>query len=315
MLSGFESFLAGLIGARLAGRPGLTVAIAGAPPSPSPGTAVLQLGLSAATPDAGNAFSPGDVLPPVNVPSIRAVPLQATIGLTLTRRASAVDPASITTARGIALADATVLVHTLDQPEIRDGRALVPGVPDPGFRAREFAFTALSIAPANGDVVSWTATYACSLFVWPPGTPAAGGPILAVDALIESQPLTLQVEPAVVSTGGTARVTVVGVAGSRLVDPTGARVPLQLAVGVVSDLDPARRGSIDGGVAAGPAGFRVVDVTQPATTVDYLAPAAGQLGVVRAEEVVVHLAVPSDGPAPGVGVRLGSVVVGLREAP
>ena len=69
-----------------------------------------------------------------------------------------------------------------------------------------------------------------------------------------------------------------------------------------------------GGAPAALAGFRVFPVTGPETVAGDTAP-AGPLGAVRAEEIVVHLAVPSDGPAPGVGVRLGSVVVALRGAP
>jgi hypothetical protein len=316
VLSGFESFLAAVVGERLAARPGLAVAVTGAPPAPAAGAAVLQLGVSEAAHDNVRGFSPGDVLPPVNDPAaIRAVPLQATVTATLTRRATAATDLPVRTARAIALADVTVLLQSLDEADVRDGRALTSSAPDPGYRVLEFALGEVTIAPPADDIVQVTVTYSCSLFVWTPGTTSDGGVIDAVDALIEAQPLTVVAAPAIIITGGSAQVGIAGVSGTRLTDPdTGAREALQIAVGVHSELPPADRGTIEGGVPAALTGFRAFTVTQPQTTITYAAP-AGPLGTVRSEEVLVHLAVPSDGPVPGVGVRLGSLVVALREAP
>lgn len=316
MLSGFEAFLAAVVAERLADRPGLTVGVAGPPPAPPAGAGVLQLGVTVATSETGKAFSPGNVPPPVNDPkAIRAVPLRATVSATVTRRAAAATDAGIRAARALALADVTVLLHSLDDHDVRSGNTLTPLEQDPGFRVLELAFDDLTVAPVVGEVAQMTATYACSLYVWPPGTKSEGGVIDAVDALLEALPLTVAAAPAVVAAGGSAQVAIGGVSGSRMLDAgTGARQPVRIAVGVHSDFPPAERGGIDGGDATTLTGFRAFDVTQPVTAVVYSAP-SGQLGAVRSEEVVVHLAVPSGAAADDVGVRLGSIVVRLREGP
>lgn len=316
MLSGFESFLAAQVAERLAARPGLSVSVPGAPAAPTAGTGVLQLGVSTTIPDVVRGFSPGDVLPPVNDPAaIHAVPLRATVTATLTRRATAPSDAGIRAARTAVLEDFTVLLHSLDEPKVHNGKALTSSAPDPGFRVLDFAFTAATVPAVIGDLVTVAATFDCGLYVWPPGTTAEGGLIDAVDALVEAQPLTVAAAPPIVVTGATATIRIEGVVGSRLVDvATGTREPLAIAVGVSSELPPADRGSIDGGAATLLTGFRAFPVTEPATTITYVAPSGG-LGVVRTEEVLVHLAVPSDSAAPGVGVRLGTVTVALREGP
>jgi hypothetical protein len=316
MLSGFESFLAELVGERLSARPGLAVSLVGLAPAPAAGAGVLQIGVTAAEPDAVGAFVPGDVLPPVDKPeSIRALPLTATVTATLTRRGTAANDAALRAARSTALADATVLAHALDTAAVRGGRDLTSATADPGFRVREFTLSGLTVPTPTGDMASVVVTYACSLFVWPPGTTAEGEQIRAVDALIEVEPLTIQAQPAIVPAGGSAAISIAGVSGSRLLDPdSGGRAPLQLAIGIHSELSPTDRGTIAGGDASALTGFRTFTIAQPATTVTYTAP-TGSLGAVRSEEIVVHLAKPSNGPAPEVGVRLASVVVALHEAP
>jgi hypothetical protein len=277
---------------------------------------VLQIGVTAASPDAVGGFHPGELLPPVDRPeAIRALPLSTTVTATLTRRATEATDAALRSARATALADATVLLHTLDTAPVRGGHDLTSEAADPGFRVREFSFAGLTIPAPIGDTASVVATYACLLFVWPPGTSAEGEIIRAVDALLEVEPLSIAAQPATVPVGGAATISIAGVTGSRLVDPdTGDRGALQLAVGVHSELPATDRGTLAGGTAAALTGFRSYPVGTPTTTISYQAP-TGALGAVRAEEIVVHLAAPSDGPVPEVGVRLGSVVVALREAP
>lgn len=316
MLSGFESFLAATVAEVLSGRPNLTVGVPAAGPAPAAGAGLLQLGVSAAVPDTVRGFATGDVLPPITDPAaIRAVPLQATVTATLLRRATATTDVALRLARSTALEDVTVLLHQLDDPGYRTGAKLASSAVDPGFRVFQFGLGEVTVAPVAGDVVQVVVTYDCGLFVWPPGTVGEGGLIAAVDALIEAQPLRVEAAPAVLAAGAGAQVRIAGVSGSRLVDVvTGTREPVRIAVGVHSELPPADRGAVTGGAPAALAGFRVFPVTGPETVAGYTAP-AGPLGAVRAEEIVVHLAVPSDGPAPGVGVRLGSVVVALRGAP
>jgi hypothetical protein len=316
VLSGFESFLAATFAELLSGRPGLTVGVPGIAGAPAAGTGLLQVGVSTAVPDTVRGFATGDVLPPITDPAaIRAVPLQATVTATLLRRATAATDVALRLARSTSLEDVTVLLHRLEDPGYHSGAKLTSSAADPGFRVFRFGLGEVTVAPVAGDVVQVVMTYACGLFVWPPGTVGEGGPITAVDALIEAQPLRVEVAPAVLGAGAAGEVRIAGVSGSRLVDATtGAREPVLIAVGVHSELPPADRGSVSGGGPAALTGFRVFPVTGPQLVLGYTAP-AGPLGVVRAEEIVVHLAVPSDGPTPGVGVRLGSVVVALRGAP
>lgn len=315
MLSGFEALLVAVVAEGLAARPNLTVGVTGVAAVPALGQGVLQLGVSAAAPDTVRGFATGDVLPPITDPAaIRAVPLQATVTATLTRRAADATDGAVRTARTAALEDLTVLLHHLEDPNVRSGAKLTSSAADPGFRVFRFELGDVAVAPVVADIVQAIVTYGCGLLVWPPGTVASGGVIAAVDALVEAQPLRVEAAPPVLTTGSSGLIRIAGVAGSRLVDlADGTREAVRIAVGVHSELPPADRGRVTGGDPASLSGFRVFAVAGPETSVTYSAP-ADHLGAVRSEEVLVHLAVPSDGPVAGVGVRLGSVVVALRAA-
>jgi len=317
VLSEFEALLVAVASDLLAARPGLEVAQAGGAPSPlGAGAGLVQIGVTAAAPDGPRGFSPGDRLPPVTEPhQVRVVPLHVDVTATLSRRAPAADDAALREARRLLLEDVTLLVHALDDPKVRDGASLRGATADPGFRVGEFALAGVTVAPTPvGDQQAATITYAGRLLVWPPGEAEEIGTVAAVDPIIEALPLTLAAEPARVPVGGTARVRIRGVTGTRLVDPdTGARSPARLAVGVASQLPPADRGAVTTGTAAAVAGFRIVPLIEPETVVEYAAP-AGPLGTVRLEEVVVHLAVTGES-GETVGVRLGSVALPLLAGP
>ena len=315
MLSEFEARLVSVVGDLLAARAGLSVVQAGGAPDPlGAGAGRIAIGLADAAPDGTRGFAPGDRLPPSGDPpaASRVVPLTASVAIAFSRRAATAGDVGLRAARRALLEDLTLVLHGLDDQPVRTGAALATANPDSGFTVRSLSLATLTVALAPaGDQQAATATYAAELLVWPPGQAAEVGIISAADVLAEALPLQISVQPPVLAAGGTAAIRIRDVTGTRLSDvQTGAREPVQLAVGVRSDLPPADRGTLTGGAAAAVAGFRIVPVSEPETTVGYTAP-AGPLGTVRGEEVVVCLATAGG----GVGIRVGSVVVGLRAAP
>ena len=315
MLSELEARLVPVVGDLLAGRAGVSVMQAGGAPAPlGAGAGRVAVGLADAAPDIGRGFAPGDRLPPTGDPpaATRVLPLTASVAMAFSRRAASTADTDLRAARRALLEDVTLVVHGLDDQPVRTGAALAAANPDPGFSVLDFSLTKLTVAPApTGEEQAASVTYAARLLVWPPGTAGEVGIVSAVDALVEALPLQISAEPSVLAAAGMASVRIRGVTGTRLSDvDTGAREPVLLAVGVRSDLPPADRGTLHGGTAAAVAGFRIVPVAEPETTVSYTAP-AGPFGAVRGEEVVVCLATVGG----GVGIRLGSVAVGLRAAP
>jgi hypothetical protein len=316
VLSEFETRLVARVAELVAARAGLSVAQAGgAPPALPSGEGRVLIGVADVAPDSTRGFAPGDRRPEAEFPPavrIRVVPVRATVTLAFRRRGASASDADLRAARRTLLEDVTLVLHGLDAETTRTGANLGGAGPDPGFAVGEFVLSDVTVSAApTGDEQTATASYLARLLVWPPGETAEVGIVSAVDALLEAQPLQITVDPPVLAAGGTATVRIRGVAGSRLSDvDTGVREPVRLAVGIRSDLPPADRGTVTGGTAGAVAGFRIVPVTGAETVVSYAAP-AGPLGTVRGEEVVVHLAVIGD----QVGVRLGSVSVGLRAGP
>lgn len=314
MLSAFEGQLVAVAGEVLAGRLDLAVvASGGAPPPLAAGSGLVAIGVTGARPDPDRGFAPSDVLAPGSAPrQVRVVPLLVHVSATVTRRASAADDQALRTARARLLEDVTLVVHAFDDPTVRTGARLTATAPDPGFRVEELALDGVSVSTTpEADQQKATVTYVGRLLVWPPGQAEDVGTVAAVGPLLEALPISVVAEPASVRAGAPATVRIRGITGRRLVDPaTGATEPVRIAVGVVSDLPPADRGTVTSGTPASLAGFRLVEVAGSETVVAYSAP-GGPLGAVRREDVVVHLAVVGG----GVGIRLGSVTLRLVAAP
>jgi hypothetical protein len=309
MLSGFEGRVVAVVADLLATRANVAVVRAGGSPAPlADGSGRIEIGVVSAGTDTDRAFSPGGTLVwPAD--SQRVVPLTAQVRASFTRKASGGQDAQLLTARTALLDDVTLVLHGLDTAAAHGGTGLDGAAADPGFKVLGFDLADVTVAPAPvGAVQQAAVSYNSRLLVWPPGTTETPDRIAVVDAVVETLPLGITADPPVVTAGSNALVRIYGVNGSRLVDAdSDAREKVRLAVGVRSDLPPADRGAISGGVPAAVAGFRIVPVTQPQTVVIYTAPAAGPAH----EEVLVHLAQP----AGGVGVVLGAVALAVRAAP
>jgi hypothetical protein len=312
VLSALQHRVTAVVADLLATRPGLSVVEAGAPPGVlALGAGVVQVAVASVLPPAEDDFAAGRVLPPASSSQrVRVVRVDALVRTTFARRAGDAGDAALRQARSALLDDVTLVVHGLDDAAARSGGTFAGDDADPGFRVLGLSLASVDLpADPTSDIQHAAAAYTADVLVWLPGTGGILDRIPAVDMVLEPLPLTVTAAPRTVVPGGTARITVEGVAGSRLVDvATRAREALSLAVGVRSTRPPAQRGVISDGVAATVAGFRVVAVTAPRTVVTYTAATDGGPGH---EDVVVHLA----GPGGTVGLALAAVTLQLAAPP
>jgi len=310
MLNELEAKLTAVVADAVATRDGLSVEGSTNPPAPAAGTGVVQVGLTDVSMATG--FEPGQrAVFGGNgaTASRRVVPLRFGVSLDFARRPAESTESATAAARRLLLEDISLIGHALTAATVRAGTAFIPATADPGFEVRSFELvTATMPGRPDGGLVRGVLVGGGQAVIWPPGSASAEGEILAVDGLVAALPVGVTVHPSVVTAGGSATVRIRGVGGARLLDPTtGQRAPARLAVGVLSDLTPAQRGTITSGEPAIRAGFRIVPVQEPETVVAYQAP-SGDLGATRTEQVAVHLAT-GDGAT---GLPLGVVVVALR---
>jgi hypothetical protein len=216
----------------------------------------------------------------------------------------------LATARELLLADVSLVSHGLARQTIHNGRDFAVADPDPGFRVLSFALTRAAVVRDldAGGLMSAQLSYDGSAEIWPVGVTQDEGQILAIDTVSVALPLTLTAASPVLRAGGGTRIDARSLPDTRLgtSDPA-TRAPLRLAVTVLSDVSPAQRGTIGGGSAGQETGFRLIDVTPPATAIQYQAPAAA-ISRTRIEYVAVHLATP-DGHR---GIFVGSVALKLE---
>lgn len=310
MLNELEGKLTAVVADAVATREGLDVVEAGAPlAEPNAGDGVIRVALTRLEAEAGfepalRAFGNGGG--PAR--SRRVLPVRFGASLAFARRPAAAGAASATAARRLLLEDMSLVGHALADAQVRTGAAFATAG-DSGFEVRAFELANGTVAgePADGLL---RGELACTgqAIIWPPGVSAEEGEISAVDALTAVLPLTILADSPVVEVGGSTSVRIRSVGGRRLADTgTGARAAQRLAVGVVSDLPPAQRGTITSGDPGVQAGFRIVPAAEPETVVVYHAP-TGDIGATRSERIAVHLATTGG----ATGLPLGVTVVGLH---
>jgi hypothetical protein len=308
MLSELERKITAVVGDSLSGRPHLSVLEAPAPPPDlQPGKGSARVSLSGLTPQ--SSFEPGMFVVDGDAGARKA---RRVLGLKFGARVEFLlrpadqAGAALAAARKLLLDDVALVAHALGAPPAQSGAAFKSGAADPGFSVRTFALVNGSVGgePQN-QLLAGELLYEGDAYIWPPGGAEDAGEIQALDVMLAPLPLNVSVAKPQLKTGGQTDVRIAPVRGGRLSDG-GARAPLQLAVGVVSDLPPAQRGQIVTGQASATAGFRVVTAGEGETSVVYRAP-AGDLGATRLEYVAVHLATPQR----EVGIFLGSAAVRL----
>lgn len=306
MLSELERKITAVVGDSLSGRPHLTVLEApAAAQGLQPGRGSVRVALSELTPQASFEAGSFTVEGGPGARQSRRV-LGVSFGARVEFQLRPADQSNegLTAGRRLLLEDVSLVAHGLGAAGALAGGAFQTGAADPGFRVLTFA---LVKGQVGGEPVNQTLAgellYGGDAHIWPPGAAEGAGEIRALDVTLAPLPLNVAAEP-LVKAGGQSEVRIAPVAGSRLAGD--ARAPLQLAVGVVSDLPPAQRGRIDAGQPGATPGFRVVTAGEGETVVVYRAP-TGDIGATRLEYVTVHLATPQ-GEA---GIFLGSAAVRL----
>lgn len=307
MLGALEQRLVELVADALEGRDDLTVEAPGPPTQPAPGDGAVRVGLVTLGPIAGfeprsRPAPPGDDAAKLHRP-LRLV-IEAAIDIA--RRPSAADGGA---ARQVALDDMARIGHALDATTVRDGSALATAGDDPGFLVTELRLASGEVlAVADDGTVHARLVYRGLADVWPPEAPEDAGSIDAVTLLAAAQPLVLELAEPAVRLGGATRIIVRGVPARR--PGPGGPVGVAIAVRVRGRLPAAGRGTVTSGTAGAEAGVRIVAVTDPATELEYRAPAAMPAGepLERLEVFVAR----GDGRR---GLLLGSLEIRLRDLP
>lgn len=293
MLGELERKLTAIIGDGLAGRPHVLVSQAVLTPAPEAGQTALGVGLTGVRPFASFArealaFSGTRELPR----SRRVLALRFAARLGFQARPDEDSAEAVAATRGRLLDDFSLAGHLLAAEPIRQGSAFLTALDDPGFSVRCFDFAAGSLEESISPdgLLRGELRYRGEAAVWPPGASSEERP-LRVDVVLEPQPVSIEALSSVVAPSGGTTVTVALASSMRLRPEGDERVPLELAVSVLGDLPPGQRGTIVSGSEGGEAGVRIVAVTPPRTSLDYVAPASpGRAG--RIEYVAVHLATP-----------------------
>lgn len=315
MLHELERKLAAVVADAVQDRGHLTVTVEdGSDTALAPGRATARVAVVAGEPNSG--FDRGRVAFGAGPISRRVLPVSFTARIAFALRPGEGSAAS---ARALLLEDVSRVSHALDVDAVRSGEALTAAA-DAGFAVQSLALTDLDVDPRRtvedaalpaeglhqGEIrCRGTAT------LWPPEVVGSEGVTEAVDVVLAAAPIGLAADEPVVRVGGSTRIRVRGVAGSRLVDDaTGERGGLGLVIAVVGDAPPDQRGRIVEGQEGPFAGSRLVPVGDPETVVTYQAPAEGS-GASRVEHVEVRLST-RQGRA---GVLLGSVAVRVEPAP
>jgi len=308
MLSELERKITAVVGDSLSGRPHLVVLEAPTPPPElQPGKGSVRVSISELTPE--SSFEPGMF---AEEGSKGARKTRRVLGLKFDARVRfLMRPADQTDAglrggRKLLLEDVSLVAHALGSTDAQGGSAFATGAADPGFRVLTFALVSGSVGdePEN-QLLAGELIYGGGAHIWPPGKADDAGEIKALDVTLAPLPINVVVAKPQLKVGEQTDVRIASIRGSRLAGV--GRTPLQLAVGIVSDLPPAQRGQImTGQPAAAAAGFRVVNAGEGETVVVYRAP-VGDLGATRLEYVAVHLATPQQ----EVGIFLGSAAVRL----
>jgi hypothetical protein len=287
MLAAIESRLAALIGDGLAARTHTRVVRTPAPvPEPGKGTVLVTVSAFEGEPTfQAETFAVGDGdAQKAPVRRVTALRLHARVDIAVT--AAAANAAAAAAARDLALDDAATIVYLLDRADVHGGGAFTPADPDPGFLVHEFG-----LEKATVDTATSTAQvlFAIRADVWPVAAAADGGKITSIDRLIAPLPLRIGVDRDVLAPGGATAVRVHAFAPTRHGAANAPGTPASLAISVLSDVAPAERGTIVGGIAGPETGLRIVAVATPDTVFTYKAPAANA-GPARWEYIQVHLA-------------------------
>lgn len=287
MIAAFERRFADLLGTRLAAPLAGAVDVA-----PGDNGSALVVGVAAAEPDNDALWRSRPERVPGTPDPRRVVALRCDV--TVTARAADRDD------RVAALDQA---LHLLDAPEFQIGAAFAAAAgEDPGFLIRR-----LLLARMEGAVALHLS--ASGLF-WPPGMVGeAGEAIRAVLLRAPLLPLALRPERPVIVAGGPPVALTIALAeagGGRIeadgIAPAGSALPVLARV-----VDAGGRpgaGTLSGG-SAGPAGSRLLPVTDGAVELTYTPPA----------EPALDLLVVTLEAAGGFGVELGRFALAGRAAP
>lgn len=300
MLARIEQKIAATLGDKLAARTHVAVLAA---PGPSQaldaGKGRLVVALQEVQPAAGfreDEFGLASAEPPV---SRRVLPVQFVVSVTARVRPQDANPPAIAAARTLLLDDLSLAAHALAEEAFRNGKGL-RAADDAGYEVTAFALDGGTVARelADGNL-GGELRYRGTAQIWPPGVTSPEGTIESVATRTGFQPLSFEVRPTRVAAGTAAKVIV-----------RGLDTPARLAVGVMSDLDQARRGTIAGGTGGAETGVRILEVPASAreVVIDYTAPAA-PLGDIQFELVAVHFATPQNTRS----VLLGSAAVRVTE--
>ena len=307
MLSELERKITAVVGDTLNGRLHLTVLEAPAfVPELTRGNGSVRVAISELEPQPGFEVSKFAIEGNAGAQkSRRVLPVQFNVRVEFLLRPLNQTNGGLTDARKLLLEDVSLVGHALGTLGVQGGSAFRTAAADPGFEVMTFALVKGQLgATLVNELLTSELHYRGEAHIWPPGPGDDAGEIRTLDVTLAPLPLNIVVENPQVRVGGQSNIRISALRGSRLVDDV--RVPLGFAVGVLSDLPAAQRGTITTGQASSTAGFRVVTAAGGEAVVVYNAP-EGNIGSTRLEYIAVHLATPQQ----EVGVFLGSAAVRL----
>jgi hypothetical protein len=311
MLSQFEQKVTAVVADAIPARPGLRVFAAPGPPDAlANGSARVVVALRELTPAA--TFARDDIAASRTKPITlrRVMPLRFALDVRLRVRPDGTTAQALTDARATLLDDVSRAIHALHDDLLRGGQNFDVEGDDPGFSVTSFVLAAANVQPELvGELVAADLRYVGNAEIWPPNVTEPGDEIADVDVIAAAQPLRITAGPSRLAAGGTSTIRIQSIHGTTFQKERDPRLPLQLAVHVVSDLPPADRGTIANGTP-GAAGLQLVtvNVKQGVATIDYVAPQSVSRSL--AEMVVVHFALPDK----TAGVLLGSVTITVEKA-
>jgi hypothetical protein len=311
MLSQFEQKVTAVVADAIPARPGLGVFAAPGPPDALVnGSARVVVALRELTPAA--TFARDDITASRSKPITlrRVMPLRFALDVRLRVRPNGTTAQALTDARAALLDDVSRAIHALHDDLLRGGQDFDVDGDDPGFSVSSFVLAAANVQPELvGELVAADLRYVGDAEIWPPNVTRPGDEIIGVDVITAAQPLRITAGPSRLAAGGTSTIRIQSVRGMRLQKEGDPRLPLHLAVHVVSDLPPADRGTIANGTA-GKGGLKLVtvDPEESVATIEYVAPQS--VARSQAELVVVHFATPDK----TAGVLLGSVAITVEKA-
>jgi len=307
MLTEIEQQVVALVGTALEHRAAMEIAAAPRAATLDAGKGTATIALRELSTDGG--FHPEQHAILADLPARRRVlPLAFALRVAFHVRPGDETIGAVRIARASLLEDVAVVAHALAEAKIRGGKAFAAAIADSGYEVESFVLTKATIGDGLRDdgLLGGELEYIGAAAIWPPGEIQPEGRIDRIEATVAPQPGAFMAQPPRVTPDGTSRVAVPSLPG--WIDREGNPQPTQVAVRVMSDLPPEKRGVIRSGTAAPfDNGIKLVGVAHGAVEIEYGAPLAVDMPADELLEIIAIYAIDKGSS----GALLGTAVVSI----